>query len=227
MRWIYKLPLRLRSLFRKSRVEKELSDELRFHLEKLIEEHAAKGMTPDEARYAALRELGGVEQIKEECRDMRRVNHIENFVQDIRYALRMLARNPGFTIVAVLTLALGIGANTAVFSLVDVVLFRPLPIRRPSEVVRICGGKTRGEAYWRTNSYPSYLEYRDNTDFFLGLAAYHDRLPVNISAGKLGTDRVVAGMVTGNYFQTLGVEAARGRTISPEMTTPERHPLPC
>jgi predicted permease len=215
MRGIYKFPLRLRSLFRKSRVEQELSDELRFHLEKLVEENVARGMPREEASYAALRKLGGVDQIKEECRDMRRVNYIENFVQDIRYGLRMLAKNPGFTIVAVLTLALGIGANTAVFSLVDVVLFRPLPIRRPSEVVRVCGGKTRGEAYWRTNSYPSYLEYRDNTDFFIGLAACLDRLPVNISAGKLGTDRVVAGMVTGNYFQTLGVEAARGRTIAP------------
>jgi hypothetical protein len=79
MRWLYKLPLRLRSLFRKSRVEQELSDELRFHLEKLIEEKVAKGMTAEEVRYAALRELGGLEQIKEECRDTRRVNYIESF----------------------------------------------------------------------------------------------------------------------------------------------------
>ena len=81
MRWIYKLPLRFRSLFRKSRVEQDLSDELRFHLEKLTEEKLARGMSREEARYAALRELGGVDQIKEECRDMRRVNFIENFLQ--------------------------------------------------------------------------------------------------------------------------------------------------
>lgn len=94
MRWIYKLPLRFRSLLRKSRVERELSDELRFHLEKLIEEKVAQGMAPEEARHAALREIGGIEQITEKCRDMRRVNYIEHFLQDVRYGLRMLRKSP-------------------------------------------------------------------------------------------------------------------------------------
>jgi predicted permease len=126
MRWIYKLPLRLRSLFRRSRVEHDLSDELRFHLENLAKEKIAQGTTPDEARYAALRELGGVEQIKEECRDMRRVTYIENFLQDVRYGLRQFRRSPGFTTVAVLTLALGLASVITIFAVVDTVVLRPL-----------------------------------------------------------------------------------------------------
>ncbi|MGH9775808.1 MAG: ABC transporter permease [Candidatus Acidiferrales bacterium] len=139
-----------------------------------------------------------------------------SLLQDLRFGIRMLAKSPGFTAVAVLTLALGIGANTAIFSLVDTVLFRPLPITKPDEVVRLVGGPTIHDGRWLSLSFPTYLRYRDNADCFVGLAAYLDRLPVNFSAGKLGTDRVDAGMITGNYFQVLGVSAERGRTILPE-----------
>src|SRR6267143_7190085 len=145
--------------------------------------------------------------------------------QDIRHGLRMLRKNPSFVIISVLTLAFGIGANIAIFSLVDVVLFRPLPIAEPSEVVRLASGRTRGEAHWGFVSFPTYLQYRDQSDAFSGMAAYLDRLPVNVSVGKLGAERVDAGMVTGNYFQTLGVNAALGRVIVPEDDNPSAEPV--
>src|SRR5437667_4609016 len=148
MRWFYNLPLRFRSLFLKSSVEQELAEELRFHLGKLTEEYVAKGMTLEEARYAALRELGGVEQVKEECRDMRRVNYLEDFLQDVRYGLRQLRRSPGFTAVATLTLALGIGVNTAIFSVINAVMLRMLPVESPEQLVQVgFQGKHSGEPF--------------------------------------------------------------------------------
>src|SRR5262245_38687622 len=141
-RWFYTAPLRLRSLFRRQQVEQKLDEDLRYHLEQQIEELMAEGLTSKEARYAALRALGGIEQRKEECRDMRRVNLIENTLQDLRYAGRTLRRSPGFTAVAILSLTLGIGANTAIFQLLDAVRLRSLPVAKPQELaeVRVSGG---------------------------------------------------------------------------------------
>jgi hypothetical protein len=138
---------------------------------------------------------------------------LENIFQDLRYSARMLWKNPGFTLVAVLTLALGIGANTAIFSIIDVLLFRPLPVMKPDQLVRIFSGETRGNAGWGFISLPECQEYRDQSAVFSGLAAYVDRFPANVSAGKFGTERVDAGMVTGNYFPLLGASAELGRTL--------------
>src|SRR6266404_6776576 len=137
--WFYTLPLRFRSLFRRNRVEKELDEELRDHLEHAIAENLSRGMTPEDARYAALRAMNGLEQRKEECRDTRSVNWIEDFIRDLRYAARTLRRSPAFTIVVVLSLALGIGANTAIFSVVDGLMLRLLPVRDPERLVQIQG----------------------------------------------------------------------------------------
>src|SRR5438876_12058231 len=129
MRWHYKLRLRLRSLFGRSAVERELATELRFHLEEQIAENIAAGMPGEEARTAALRTMGGLAQIAEDCRDARKVRAAETLWQDVRFGARMLTKNPGFTLVAVLTLALGIGLNTFAFSAVSTLLFSTLPVQ--------------------------------------------------------------------------------------------------
>jgi len=141
---------------------------------------------------------------------------LENIFQDLRYSARTLRKNSGFTVIATFILALGIGANTAIFSIVDVLLFRPLPVSKAKELVRVFNGKTRGTVGAPYISYPAFLAYRRDANAFSGLAAYIDRFPANVSATRIAAQRVDAGMVTGNYFQVLGTKAAFGRTLTTE-----------
>src|ERR1035438_6512773 len=151
--WFYTVPLRLRSLFGRKRVEQDLDEELQYHLEKKIEENIAQGLAPDEARYAALRGMDSLAQRKEECRDQRGVNGIDNTIRDIRYSLRVLRKSPGFTFVAVVTLALAIGANAVVFGLLNALILRPMDLPQ----VQSLYGIDRVGADAPTQSYPDYL----------------------------------------------------------------------
>ena len=132
-----KLRHRLRALLRKSEMDREMDEEVRFHLEREAEENVRRGMTPSEARRAALLRFGGVEQVREECREARGVRMIEDLWQDLRYGVRTLWKQPGFTLVAVLTLALGIGASTTIFSAVNPILFEPLPYTQADRLVMV------------------------------------------------------------------------------------------
>src|SRR5262245_11233467 len=214
-RWFYTAPLRLRSLFRRRQVEQELDEELRYHLDRQIEELIAKGMTPIEARYAAMRALGGLEQRKEEGRGMRRVNYIDDLLRDLRYAGRNLRRNPGFAALSILIMTLGIGANTAIFSVVNAVLLRPLPYRDPDRLVMVSYCRAReGSCFTRP---AEFLDWRDQAKSFERIAAY--RFETADLTGDGEPERLDVASISADLFATLGVAPALGRAFTSEEDT--------
>src|ERR1700720_4724386 len=224
MRWYYKLPLRLRSIFHKNRAELDLSEELQFHLQNQIDEYVAQGMNPKEARHAALRSLGGIEQAKQECRDARKVNLIENFLQDVRFGLRMLRRNPGFSILAILCLTLGIGANAAVFSWIEGILFRPYPAVAHQEKLLAVTGTAIGEPGPDGISWPDLLELQRSCtliDSFIVTKIKGTTLSIGDRA-----EVTTGSIVSANYFDALGVHPILGRGFEPgEDTGRNAHPV--
>lgn len=214
--WLYTIPLRLRSLFRRNRVEQELAEELQHHLEHKAEEFLAQGMTPEEARHAAVRAMDGLELLKEECRDVRRVNWIQDFLRDLRYGFRTLRNSPGFTAVAVFTLALGIGANTAVFDLLRAVVFPSLSVPSPGEIFVLRGIRTPNDGAF-LYSQPAFERLREST---AGQAdgpriAAHSALAEGEFAAYSGApvQPVSLQLVSTNFFSALGVSASAGRVF--------------
>ena len=209
--------LRLGGLFDKQRGERELSDELESHLQMHIEDNLRRGMTPEEARQQALIKLGGIEQAKESYRDQRGIPFFETVMQDLRYGLRMLRKNPGFTAVAVLTLALGIGANTAIFSVVNAVVLRPLPYPQSDRLVWIAEVIPSLNA--ELASGPDYLDWRDQNKTIERVTAYDPSASFNLT-GRGTPARVHAAQVSANFFSTLGVDPQLGRGFTREEDQP-------
>jgi predicted permease len=192
---------------------RQLEQDILTHIEQETRDNIERGMSPDEARTAALRKFGNVQQIKEQTREVWTVIAWEQFLQDVRYGFRLLRRHPGFAAAAILTLALGIGANTAIFSLINAVLLRALPVRDPGclvEVARFWAGQRRG-----TLSYPLYSFLRDQSHSFAGMLAQSTpaKHEINISGAP---ETVETQMVSGSYYQVLGVTTAAGHTFTPE-----------
>ena len=208
--WWFMTRLRLRSILLGRRVERELDEELQFHLEHKIEEGIAHGLSPKEARYAAMRAMDGLEQRKEEMRDMRRIHWLTDFLDDAHNAIRSLRRTSGLTVFVVITLALGIGMTSAPFSMVDALIFRPYPVPHPSDVVTLVS--TTHDSSFDDFSYREYLDIRGKTKSYDGVIANGDLGVVGFSAEPGATPRVKGGMlVSGNYFHVLGVEPQLGR----------------
>ena len=201
-----RLKRRWRALFRKEQLERELEDEMRFHLERETAQNLRHGMNPDDAHYSALKSFGPMERSKEECRDARGVRLIEEFVQDLRYGRRLLAKNPGVTLIAIITLALGIGANTAIFTVVNAFLLRPLPYGDPDRLVMV-DSQYRGQS--TGVSFPDYEDWRRQNNVFDDLAFFNLRWNANLEFGS-ETETLNLTFGTTNLFSTLQVTPLLG-----------------
>src|SRR5215472_5393174 len=215
--WLFTIPLRLRSLFRWAQADQELDDELRDHLERKTEQYVAKGMTPEEGRRRALLEMGGIEKRKEECRDARRVSWIQDFVRDLRYAVRTLRKSPSFTAVAVLSLAVGLAANTAIFSVINGVLLQPLEYPNPRQLVAIelFVPKLAQKFPMVPVNPAAYLGWSTDAKSLAGIGLVEDGVTLNLTSG--GEPKLLsADAVTANLFDVLGVTPFLGRNFSPD-----------
>jgi predicted permease len=219
----------VRFIFRRAQIVVAVDDERAFHLDMRTQRLIACGMPPEAARREALRQFGDVDSVRNDCvtydeereRTMRRRNYSEELLQDLTYALRTLRRNLGFSLVVVLTLALGIGANTAIFTLIDAVLLRPIDVRHPESLVAVgdparVTSLSQGSPRFDLLSYPLYQAVRNRASAFQGVLASGraDRVELGIDGKQ--AERARGRYVSGNFFSVLGVPAALGRTFGPE-----------
>jgi putative ABC transport system permease protein len=209
-----RLKTALRALLHRSQAEHELDDELQQHLERQVEQNIRLGMNPDEARYAARRAFGGIEQAKEKSRDSSGLRWLVELWQDLRYGGRMLRTNPGFTLIAVITLSLGIGANTAIFSVVNAVLLRPLQYSDPDRLLRIWQTFPQLGSNQVTVSAPEFFDYKDQNRVFEKIAAF--RFQGFTLTGGSEPELIFGNRVSADLFPMLGVAPALGRTFLPE-----------
>jgi len=224
--WIRQQQFRFRGLFRKQKLEDEMAAEIQQHLQQEAQFHRESGLSPEDAGFAAQRQFGGIAQIKESCRDERGWVGLEEGWRDLKIALRQILKSPGFALIALLTIALGIGANTAIFSLFDAVVLRSLPVKDPRELALLSPGANAPTATVGPHSisYPLYRILRDNPSVFDGLLC-HFRLFANVNVrGEI--QRETVELVSGNYFDVLGVRPALGRLFTPDDDRqPGAHPL--
>lgn len=197
---------RVRALLTRRRPDRDLDDEMRDHLEHQIAWHRDRGASEADATRQALVDLGGLEALKERCRDERRAHWLDDLQRDVRYAVRALYRRPGFASAAIVSLALGIGANTVVFGLLNAFVLKPLPIRDPDRVVFVSGGR------FNAHSYPNYRDLRDRATTIAGLAGFRFA-PMGVR-GATSSEQAWGYLVAGNYFDVLGVRPLLGRLLS-------------
>jgi predicted permease len=221
-RWFTQFRLTCRSIFRKKRVDQELDEELQYHLERQTAEGLNAGLAPEESRHAARRAMGAITKSKEECRDMRRVNFIDNLLRDLQYAGRNLRRSPGFATLAVLIMALGIGANTAVFSVVNAVLLKPLSYREPDRIVTLTNPLTTGPALTALGvklvSILNFQDWHDQSSSFEAMA-YYQSAEAAVMAGSTA-EYARATKVSPEFFRVFAVEPIVGRFFTDEEIKP-------
>ncbi len=210
----------LRRLFRKEKTEKQLDSELRFHMEQQAADYVDAGMDPDQARRQAQIEFGGMEGVKEECRESRRVHMVETLLQDVRYGLRMLRKSPGFTLITVLTLALGMGANTTMFSTMDALLIHPLSFPDLERLVAVSETLPHSVSGSETVAPADYLDWTKQTDVFDGVAAYQSWGSDLTGVGE--PEHIEGARVSSSFFPTIGIRTALGRTFTPDEQQPGR-----